>query len=225
MHTCQSKKYLIGVLGIWLACALQVTTRAQERPPSNWTSPDAPCAKSEDLRNTVLDNIGVKIDATEAWADAFRRALSFWNTVLASNLHEETSLSACAVRIVNGGPDVLNNVIVARSQLTERDNFRGKIAVSFGAAKVLSRAEMYGVAVHEFGHMLGLKHSASRHSVMYFLDLEGTEGLDSKDILDLSACHKLRPASVSSGFLPIQGVLIAMPTPEPQRLRQRLGAE
>ena len=154
----------------------------QEKPQSNWTSADAPCAKYDDLRKPVLGDIGVKIDATEAWADGFRRALSFWNTVLAANFHEETNLNSCAVRIVNGGPDILNNAIVARSQLIERNNFRGKIAVSPGAAKAMSSAEIYGSAVHELGHMLGLKHNVSSQSIMYFLNVNGTEILDRKDI-------------------------------------------
>jgi hypothetical protein len=46
-------------------------------------------------------------------------------------------------------------------------------------------------AVHELGHMLGLKHNASSRSVMYFLDVNGTEVLDSEDILDLGSHHKL----------------------------------
>jgi hypothetical protein len=199
------------LFAISLVCASQVTIRAQEKPLSNWTSADAPCARYDDLRNHVLDSVGVKIDATDAWADGFRRALSFWNTVLAANFHEETNLDACAVRIINGGPDILNKRIIARSQLTARDNFRGKIAVSPEAAKEMSSAEMYVAAVHEFGHMLGLKHSASIRSVMYFLNIDGTEVLDSKDILDLSAHHKLRPAIVSTGLLPIVVVLIAAP--------------
>jgi hypothetical protein len=83
----------------------------------------------------------VRIDTPEPWADSFRRVLRFWNTVLAANLHEETTLDSCAVRIINAGPDILNKAVVARSQLTEWDNCRGKIAVSPGAAKVMSSTE------------------------------------------------------------------------------------
>jgi hypothetical protein len=200
----ETKQFLTAALAVWLGCASQVPARAQEKPRSNWTSPDAPCAKYDDLRNPVLGDIGVKIDASEPWADGFRRALSFWNTVLAANFHEETNLNACAIRIVNGGPDVLNQAIVARSQLPQWENFRGKIAVSPRAAKTMSTAEMYGTAVHELGHMLGLKHNASSQSVMYFLNVNGTEILDGKDLLDLSTWHRLRTAVVSSGVLPVQ---------------------
>ncbi len=187
----KSKTFVAGVLAVWLGFAAQITAGAEEKPQSNWTGADEPCAKYDDMRRPVLGDIGVKIDANEPWADGFRKALSFWNTVLVANFHEETNLSACAVRIINGGPDILNNGIVARSQLTGRDNFRGQIAVSPGAATAMSSDEMYGAAVHELGHMLGLKHNASSRSVMYFLNVNGTEVLDSKDILDLISHHKL----------------------------------
>ncbi len=161
----------------------------------------------------MLGDIGVKIDAAEPWAAAFRRALRFWNTVLAANFHEETNLDSCAIRIMDEGPEILNHAMVARSQLAEWDNFRGKIAVSPVAAKIMSRAEMYGAAVHELGHLLGLKHNASSQSVMYFLNVNGTEVLDRKDILELSTHHKLRAAAVPTDFLSIKVVFDAAPTP------------
>jgi hypothetical protein len=187
----KSKTFVAGVFAVWLGFAAQITAGAEEKPQSNWTSADEPCAKYDDMRRPVLGDIGVKIDANEPWADAFRKALGFWNTVLVANFHEESNLSACAIRIINGGPDILNGRMVARSQLTGRANFHGKIAVSPRAATAMSSDEMYGAAVHELGHMLGLKHNASIRSVMYFLDVNGTEVLDSKDILDLSSHHKL----------------------------------
>lgn len=192
-----TKQFLAAAAAVCLGYASQFTARAEEHPQSNWTSADAPCAKYGDLRNPVLGDIGVKIDAGEPWAEGFRRALGLWNAVLAANFHEETNLDACAVRIVTAGPDILTNAIVARSQIPEWDNFRGKIAINPRAAKTMSRAEMYATAVHEFGHMLGLKHNASSHSFMYFLNVDGSEVLDQKDILDLSKRHKLRATVVS----------------------------
>ena len=188
------KTSVAGILALWLGFAARITAGAQEQTQSNWTTADEPCAKYDDMRRPVLGDIGVKIDANQAWADGFRKALSFWNAVLVANFHEETNLSACVIRIINGSPDILNNGMVARSQLTGRDNFRGKIAVSRGAATAMSSDEIYGAAVHELGHMLGLKHSASSRSVMYFLNVDGTEVLDSMDILDLSYRRQKPPA-------------------------------
>ncbi len=194
------KQFLAGAFAVWFGCAAQVLAGAEEKRQSNWASADEPCANYDDLRRHVLGDIGVKIDASEPWVNAFRRALSFWNSVLVANFHEETNLNACAIRIINGGPDILNNGIVSRSQITGWDNFRGKIAVSAGAEKEMSSAEMYGAAVHELGHMLGLKHNSNSRSIMYFLNVTGTEALDSKDILDLSSHHQLRAAIASAIF-------------------------
>jgi hypothetical protein len=176
---------------------------ASQPRQSNWKSPDAPCANFDDLRKPLLSDIGVKIDAAEPWADGFRRALRFWNTVLAANLHEETDLSVCSIRIIDGAPDVLDHAVAARSQLTDRADFRGKIAVSRVAVKGMNSAEIYATAVHEIGHILGLKHNVNIHSVMYFLDVDSTVVLDRKDILNLSRHHELRPAILATGFVPI----------------------
>jgi hypothetical protein len=205
------KRFVTGVLAMWISCAWPANAGAHETPHSNWTSADAPCAKYDDLRTVALGDIGVKIDATEPWADEFRHALIFWNTILAANFHEEPNINACAVRIVNGGPDILSTGTVARSQLTELGFFRGMIVVNPEAVKTLNRDEMYATAVHEFGHLLGLQHNSSSHSVMYFLNVGGTEVLDRTDISDLRTRHKVRATAVSAGFLPINIKLAAMP--------------
>jgi len=48
---------------------------------------------------------------------------------------------------------------------------------------------------------------------MYFLNVNGAEALDSEDILDLSARHKLSAAVVPTGIPPIRVVLAAVPMP------------
>jgi len=201
----KNRQLSAGVLAVSLGWASGVCAAIREQPQPNWTSADVPCANYKDLRIYSLGEIGVKIDVAEPWADGFRRALSFWNTVLDANLHEETDLNACTVRIINGGADILNHAVIARSQIPDWSNFRGKIAVSAAAAKGLGGDEIYATAVHELGHMLGLRHNADSRSVMYFLNVDGTEVLDSQDILDLSRHHQLRRAISSQGFLAIPG--------------------
>jgi hypothetical protein len=126
-----------------------------------------------------------------------------WNTIPAANLHEETDLSVCSIRIIDGAADSLDHAVAARSQLADWADFRGKIAVSGVAAKQMNNDEIYATAVHEIGHLLGLKHNANIHSVMYFLDFDSTGVLDAKDILDLSRRHELRPAILGNGFVSI----------------------
>ena len=201
-----SKTISTFVLAGSLGCLWAAPARIQETPDSNWTTADTPCAKYDALRAAMLGPVGVRIDVTDEWADGFRRALSFWNTVLAANFHEESNLDACSIRIIYGGPKILDRAIVARSQVTDRSRFQGKIAVKKMAAQELSSDEIYGIAVHEIGHILGLKHSTNAHSVMFFLNVDGAEALDAEDIWDLSQRHKVRPEIFETGFLPLEAV-------------------
>jgi len=140
-------------------------------------------------------NLGVKISTSNpVLAHEFREALTFWSTVVDMQWHEDDSES-CAMQLVDGTPAILKTSIVARSQFTEWDNFQGWIA--FNPRAPLTNMELYLTAVHEIGHMLGLRHNPSVHSVMYYLDLEGTEVLDQTDLATLAVRHKLRVASLS----------------------------
>jgi hypothetical protein len=139
LHVAEQLAICYRRLGSMAKLPAQVTSGGAVKPKSNRTSADEPCAKYDDLRKPPLGEIGVKIDATGPWSDGFRGALSLWNTVLVASFHEETNLNACAIRVING-PDIVNNGVIARSQLIGRD---GKIAVSPEAAKAMSRAEIY----------------------------------------------------------------------------------
>jgi len=198
----KTARLLASLLTMWLGCGAQMTAGAQ--PRTNWTSSDTGCARYNDLRNRVLGDIGIKIDTSEPWAAGFRRAITFWNTVLVANFHEEADLGACAVRVIDGDRNVLQDGIVARAQIPEWADFRGKITVRTAMANELSSTEIYGIAVHELGHFLGLKYNASPESVMYFLDVAGDEVLDIKDLVALSRHHKVRPSIFSAGYLSIQ---------------------
>jgi hypothetical protein len=201
--TCRlGPKFFASLLVTCLSCAAQITADAQ--PRRNWTSGDAACARYNDLRNRVLGNIGVKIDTSEPWAAGFRRAISFWNRVLAVNFHEESNLGACVVRVIEGDRSILHDGIVARAQIPEWRDFRGKIAVRPDMANQLRSTDIYGIAVHELGHLLGLRHNPRPESVMYFLDVNGDEVLDINDLVALSRHHQVRPSIFSAGYLSIQ---------------------
>jgi hypothetical protein len=135
-------------------------------------------------------NLGVRISSSNhTLAREFRRAMDFWANILDMTWHNDDSAS-CAVQLVNGTPDILVNATVARSQFADWANFQGWIA--FDPRAPLTRTEMYVTAVHEIGHMLGLQHNPNANSIMYYIDLEGTEVLDSTDLAVLADHHKLR---------------------------------
>ena len=192
------------MLAAWLCSGSQAFSRVQDQPPSNWTSPEASCAKYDDLRNIELGDVGVKLDVDGEWADGVRRAIRFWNMVLDANFHEESRLEACSIRIIYAGPEIVSHAQVARSQFTDWEHFRGKIAFRPIAAQELSSGEIYGIAVHEIGHILGLKHNRSARSVMYFLNVDGSEALDAQDILDLSRRHRMRREILGKGLFPLE---------------------
>jgi predicted Zn-dependent protease len=62
----------------------------------------------------------------------------------------------------------------------------------FKPALTLTGAELYRISVHEIGHIFGLRHSSNTRSIMYDLDLECAEALDSADLASLRTRHKLR---------------------------------
>ena len=78
--------------------------------------------------------------------------------------------------------------------MPDRLDFQGWIA--FNPAQTLSEAEMFRIAVHEIGHILGLQHSSNARSVMYGFDLEGLKWLDPTDLAALATHHKLRIATL-----------------------------
>jgi hypothetical protein len=176
--------------------ALTFPVSFADQRPTNWQGDFTPCTQRCELLKNGSMSLGVKISTSNpVLAREFRLAMNFWTQVLDMHWHEEDS-NSCAVQLVDGTPAILKSSIVARSQFTEWDNFQGWIA--FNPKAPLTAGEMYLTAVHEIGHMLGLKHNPSTKSVMYYLDLEGTEVLDQVDIAMLASRHKLRTAALAA---------------------------
>jgi hypothetical protein len=135
-------------------------------------------------------HLGVRFSTTDReLVEAFSRALDFWVTVLDMDWHLADS-GNCSIHIVAGPAAMFKPAEVARAQFPDRPAFQGLIAINTKAR--LSREEQYTVAVHELGHLLGLKHSSSANSVMYFLCFDGPVRLDPADLAALAARHKLR---------------------------------
>ena len=179
--------YLRLVL-VWLM-SIPVASSADQRTV-NWSGPYAACTQHAELLKHDYMDIGVRFSTSNTDLEQqFRQALSFWSEVLDMSWHEDAS-DNCSIQLVEGTPEILKRTIVARSQFTDWDNFQGWIA--FNPTVQLNRNELYLTAVHEIGHMLGLKHNPSAKSVMFYLDLEGQEYLDTSDLALLASHHKLR---------------------------------
>lgn len=160
--------------------------------PANWTGPYEPCRNSAELKRTGHLHVGVRYDVSDHFLiQEFEEAFAFWARVLDAEFYRDQSTS-CAIAIVEGTPDLLSGLAVARSHLPDRSNFQGWIAVNPKAGTYLSFGEAVGIWSHEIGHLLGLKHSASPKSLMYFIDVDTGSRLDSVDLTALARLHALR---------------------------------
>lgn len=177
---------------LWLLVCVSV---AEGETASNWSSNYPPCNRHSELMQTGHLDLGVRVaTANPSLAKQFRRAMDFWASILDLDWHEDDTEN-CSIQLADGERDLFQSaVIAARSQLPDRLDFQGWIA--FNPARTLSESELYRIAVHEIGHVLGLQHSSSAISVMYSFDLEGLEWLDATDLAALATHHKLRIATL-----------------------------
>lgn len=159
-------------------------------PQVNWTGNFAPCDSHSELLKRDSMRLGVRLSTSNPTvAREFKRAMNFWSRIIDMTWYEDGT-SSCALELVDGTPAILQNAVVARAQFAEWQNFEGWIA--FDPRAPLTKTEMYLTAIHEIGHMLGLRHNPNPNSVMYYIDLEGKEVLDAYDLTALAVHHRLR---------------------------------
>jgi hypothetical protein len=186
---------MIGALGLSVAAV-----RMDAAQTINWTGNFTSCSHHAELLKHSPMSLGVKFSTSNRSIEKeFKRAMDFWSSIVDMEWHEDNT-SACSINVVDGTPDILTNSVIARSQFPEWDDFQGWIA--FDPHAPLSRFEVYVTAVHEIGHMLGLRHSANAASVMYFLDIAAPEIVDANDLLSLAEHHQLRIAP-GQGAIPV----------------------
>jgi len=162
--------------------------------PGNWTGNYPRCDGHAELLKQEHMKLGVRISTSDPnLAAAFVRAVNFWATVIDMEWHEESGPN-CSIQIVVGDRRLFRPGEVARAQFPGNPAFQGWIAVKQTTGR--SEDELFQVAVHELGHILGLPHNPSARSVMYFLCLDGPVWLDGFDLAALAARHKLHGSRV-----------------------------
>jgi len=148
------------------------------------------CSNHAALLDTGHLSLRIRFDSRNPLINReFKRAIVFWARVLDLEWHED-SKSTCTIQVVDD-PKTLENVL-ARSDL-------GTGTISVNPNYDLSAPEWYATAIHEIGHLLGLPHNPSAHSVMFYIDIRGDEVLDASDIATLSSHHRMRAIPLRFG--------------------------
>lgn len=158
---------------------------------SNWTANTDPCQQSTELAKHDHMEIAVWMNSSNAaLVIRFSHALDFWADILDMTWHIRND-STCSIQIVDGDKSLFSSdVIAARSQFIDKKLFQGSIA--FNPRCRMNTVDIYVTAIHEIGHVLGLRHNPNPNSVMYFLNPEYPPSLDKSDLASLVKHHKVR---------------------------------
>lgn len=165
---------------------------AAEASPPNWGGKYSPCNRHADLLSREHVDLGVRISTSNpVLAQQFAKAMEFWTGVLDFEWHEDDT-RGCAIQLVDGTPALFDFCVCmsAKSQFPDRADFQGWIA--FNPRFKLTEKEMFLDSVHEIGHLLGLRHNPSDHSVMFYFGVDKVASLDAADLDALAAQHNLR---------------------------------
>ena len=180
---------ILRITAVLVICHCGLTAKAA----SNWTGEFEPCHRSSELSKHDHMEIGVWINISDGvLRTEFRRAMDFWAEVLDMSWYEQDT-SECAIQVLFGDPSLFSNdAIAARSQFVDKRHFHGWIAFNPNCRE--RDVDMYLVAIHEIGHMMGLQHNSDLDSIMFFLNPRDPPLLDATDLTALKKRHKLREA-------------------------------
>ena len=187
------------LLRLTFVCLLIRSASIPKERSGNWSANYSACDGHSELMKKEALKLGVRFSTSNPELQVqFSRALDFWATVLDLEWHKDSS-RGCTIQVVDGSPDLFIPAQIARAQLPNRSGFQGWIA--FNPRVSLTANEQFFVAVHELGHLFGLPHNASASSIMFYLHVDEPFVLDSADLTELAARHKLRLRRVDQPVL------------------------
>ncbi len=153
----------------------------------------APCEHVGELLKHDHMDLGVRLESRNPQVvREFKHALNFWSKILDMEWHEDLNIT-CSIDLVDGNPDFINGtsaVLTHRKAIARGVQSSGIVAID--STYELTPPEWYAIAVHELGHLFGLRHNPSVNSVMYYRSVPGDQALDVADITALSALHRMR---------------------------------
>jgi hypothetical protein len=158
----------------------------------SWTGPFQTCTSGADVLKYDSMNLGVHFATSNAkLSTQFENAMNFWASVIDMRWHAESS-SRCSLQLFDGQSELFEDSTVAKAHPVEVNEFSAWVA--FNPKAPLTNQELYLTAVHEIGHLLGLRHNPNIFSVMYYTNGVEATLLDQTDLRALSELHKLRIA-------------------------------
>jgi hypothetical protein len=153
------------------------------------TFPVLACQNAAILQSPFHLELGVRFSTHDPRiVEQAGRALKRWSEIADMSWHRDDS-NHCSIDIEDGTSAAWDEIAEANAQ---------KGSITFASGGELTANELFLTAFHEIGHLLGLQHNPSPHSVMYWIDIRGDEVLDGSDIRALAATHALRAGSTCS---------------------------
>ena len=132
------------------------------------TIPVLACQNAAILQSPFHLELGVRFSTHDPRiVDQASRALKRWSEIADMSWHRDDS-NHCSIDIEDGTSAAWDEIAEANAQ---------KGSITFASGGELTANELFLTAFHEIGHLLGLQHNPSPHSVMYWIDIRGDEVL------------------------------------------------